>query len=435
MEITIDLKNYHSENSIFKRSAARGIIAKGDQYLLIYSKYGEYKFPGGGVESEEDIEEALIREVKEETGYQVIESSITSYGKVLERRKGITADIMEMESNYFLCEVEREVGNRKLDEYEKDYDYQIAWISLSEAINRNKSVIALEECPWVIRDTQVMEYLLGEKSRNKDILTHILSDIPEEMRNKIEGQGFTVDTIGCSGSHIFIFDNNLVLKVEGKNDISDGEYQMMRWLQGKLPVPEILHFYSDDRKNYLLMTKIEGKMACDPELMKDSSQVVRLLGKGLKKLWTVDMKECPRTINLDYKLKRAKERIINNELDLEHAETDTFTEQGFRNPMELYEYLENHKPLEEPVLIHGDYCLPNVFLYHNEVAGFIDLGLCGIGDKWQDIALAVRSLKHNLQDMDREEELQLLQNILFEELGIEADEEKIRYYILLDELF
>lgn len=48
MEITIDLKNYNSENSIFKRSAARGIISKGDKYLLIYSKYGDYKFPGGG---------------------------------------------------------------------------------------------------------------------------------------------------------------------------------------------------------------------------------------------------------------------------------------------------------------------------------------------------------------------------------------------------
>lgn len=435
MEITIDLKNYNSENSIFKRSAARGIISKGEKYLLIYSKYGDYKFPGGGAEPLEELEDTLIREVKEETGYKVIKTSVTKYGKVLERRKGETADVLEMESNYYLCEVEAEVGNQNLDEYEKEYNYQIVWMTLSEAIIKNKKVLDLDICPWVIRDTKVMENLLHENIRNNNILDGILSTIPDEMKKLIDGHGFTGDTIGCSGSHIFIFDNNLVLKVEEKREVSDGEYQMLRWLQGKLPVPQVLHFYSDGMKNYLLMTKVEGKMACDPEVMEDSIKMVRLLGKGLKKLWTVDIKECPRIINLDYKLKLAKERIISNKLDLEDAEADTFSEQGFKNPMELYEYLEKNRPQEELVLIHGDYCLPNVFFDKEDVAGYIDLGFCGAGDKWQDIALVMRSLEHNLFVIKREEELPLLRNIFFEELGIAVDEEKIRYYILLDELF
>ncbi|MBQ8395417.1 MAG: hypothetical protein IJX54_00285, partial [Oscillospiraceae bacterium] len=60
----------------------------------------------------------------------------------------------------------------------------------------------------------------------------------------------------------------------------------------------------------------------------------------------------------------------------------------------------------------------------------------GVGDKWRDIALCYRSLKHNFDgtyggkvytDFDAD--------MLFDALGIEKNEEKFRYYILLDELF
>lgn len=129
------------------------------------------------------------------------------------------------------------------------------------------------------------------------------------------------------------------------------------------------------------------------------------------------------------------ENIKNNQVCKEDLEPDTFGPEGFSNPMALYEYLQANRPEEENVLIHGDYCLPNVFFENQEVSGFLDLGYCGVGDKWQDIALAVRSLHHNLEEIGKEEEYQALYQIFFEELGIEAEEEKIRYYILLDELF
>lgn len=430
MEITIDLKDYKSENTVFKRNAARGIISKGDKYLMVFSKYGDYKFPGGGVEIGEALEETLIREVKEETGYLVIKDSIKRYGKVFERRKGAYEDILEMDSHYFLCEVDSEIGSRNLDAYEKEYDYQIVWISLAEAIEKNKKVTDLDICPWIIRDTKVMETLISEDYLKQEILPKL----PEEMKAFIEGQSYEVDLIGCSNSHIFIFNHDLVLKVEDKRDESDGEHLMLEWLQGRLPVPRIINFYSDGTKNYLLMTCLEGKMACDPYYMADGENVVRLLAKGLKKLWQVDITGCPRTINLDYKLKRAFENV-NNMAEIEDAEPETFGRNGFDSPMALYEYLKDHRPEEEPCLIHGDYCLPNVFFDIDKVAGFIDLGYCGVGDKWQDIALAVRSLRHNLKDINREEEFSALYKIFFEELGIKADEEKIRYYILLDELF
>lgn len=162
MNLTIDLENYIHGGSVFKRQAARAIIRKGSKYLLIYSKYGDYKFPGGGIKKGEEIRDTMVREVQEETGYIVIADSIKALGKVFERRKGEYEDIMEMESYYLNCDVESKVGCRNLDEYEKEYNYQIVRMTLQDAIENNKQVKDLDKCPWVIRDTKVMEFLVNK---------------------------------------------------------------------------------------------------------------------------------------------------------------------------------------------------------------------------------------------------------------------------------
>lgn len=426
MEIILDLKNYDKADTVFKRTAARAIIKREKEYLFIHSKYGDYKFPGGGVEKGESLEEAMIREVQEETGFQVKKETISFYGKVLERRKGHPEDIIEMDSHYFFCEVEKDNVDRKLDEYEEEYDYQIIWLPLREAIIKNKQMANFDVCPWVIRETKVMEKLLVEQ---------YLSEIPENMKKQVQRKSYVIDSAGCSGAHIILFDNNLVLKVEPKGNESDGEYHMMMWLQGRLPVPEVKGFYSDGKTNYLLMSKLKGNMACDSVIIKDTEKMVKLLAKGLKLLWQADINDCPRVINLDYKLEYALYRVNNNLIDLEDAEPETFGTDGFANPMELYEYLKDNRPEEEYVLVHGDYCLPNVFFDKDEVSGYLDLGRCGIADKWQDIALAVRSLEHNLEEVGNCEEFHKLYHLFFNELGLEPDEEKIKYYILLDEFF
>lgn len=165
MKIRLDLKNYNENQPIFKRTASRAIIRRGNEYLLVFSKYGDYKFPGGGVEDGESLEQAVIREVAEETGYVVIPQSIRYFGEAFERRNGIFGDIMEMRSHYFLCEVSDGIIDRKLDDYEEEYDYRVVWLSLEKAIERNKSGVDLEKCPWVTRELAVMEVVLSDLNK------------------------------------------------------------------------------------------------------------------------------------------------------------------------------------------------------------------------------------------------------------------------------
>ena len=83
-ELHLDLNNYDLTQSVFKRVAARGIIRANNNYLMIYSKYGDYKFPGGGLNQGETGEDALFREVQEETGYRVKIASVQYAGIVHE---------------------------------------------------------------------------------------------------------------------------------------------------------------------------------------------------------------------------------------------------------------------------------------------------------------------------------------------------------------
>ncbi len=86
---TIDLKNYDINGTKFERPSARAIIIKGGKLAMIHSlKYDYYKFPGGGIKSDEEKETALVREVLEEAGLCVKPKSIKEFGMVHRIQKG-----------------------------------------------------------------------------------------------------------------------------------------------------------------------------------------------------------------------------------------------------------------------------------------------------------------------------------------------------------
>ncbi|WP_159459717.1 APH(3') family aminoglycoside O-phosphotransferase [Scatolibacter rhodanostii] len=258
---------------------------------------------------------------------------------------------------------------------------------------------------------------------------------PSELEKIIGRLPFTINTTGLSGSKVLCFED-MVLKIETESEESNQEQDMMMWLADKLPVPRVLYSKTENGISYLLMSMIDGKMSCDEDFMKKPRALIESLAKGLKMLWSVSIVDCPYDNPLDSKLKFAEYRVLNNLCNTEDAEPETYGSNGFRSPKDLLSWLKRNRPVENVTFTHGDYCLPNIFLQGGEISGFIDLGGSGIADQYQDIALCYRSLKHNFSgkyggkqypdaDPDR----------LFDELGIMPDWEKIKYYILLDELF
>lgn len=259
--------------------------------------------------------------------------------------------------------------------------------------------------------------------------------VPSKIKSFIDKKPFTVDDIGMSGNQVLIFEE-MVLKIEDSSNAMQKQVEMMQWLEGKIPVPQVLAYEVENEKSYLLMSRMGGEMSCDTYYLEHPQILLEALACGLKMLWEVDVRDCPCTRDLDVVLQEARMQVENHLVDLENVEPETFGEGGFENPEHLLEWLENHRPSFEPVLSHGDFCLPNIFLENGQIAGFIDLGKTGVGDKWNDIALCYRSLKHNFDGTYGGEVYEDFNpDMLFEKLGIEPDWEKIKYYLLLDELF
>lgn len=262
----------------------------------------------------------------------------------------------------------------------------------------------------------------------------MLEQLPAALREMIGDRPFTRSTTGLSGAGVLMFDD-CVLKVAPHDQTSRREAQMMAWLQDKLPVPRVLHTAVENGKAYLLMSRLPGVMSCDERYMTRPHVLTGLLADGLKGLWQVDVRDCPCRFSLDDRLLLAEDNVRRGRCEVERVEPDTYGPGGFRDPAHLLQWLKEHRPPVDPVLSHGDFCLPNLFLQDGRVSGYLDLGFCAVADRYQDIALCYRSLLHNADGAYGATYPNVYPDRLFLELGMTPDWEKVRYYRLLDELF
>jgi len=247
---------------------------------------------------------------------------------------------------------------------------------------------------------------------------------------------FVKDTEGMSPARVYKLvgrNENLYLKTSGSQyhgttyDV-EREKDVMLWAQTKLPVPKVLHFEQYEGSNFLLMSEISGVAGNEYyDQHRDPLRMINMYCEGIKLFQSINTPDCPfdnsidnRLCELDYLLRHQLADV-----DSDHWEDDTL----FESPNELHAYLKTHRPNEELVFSHGDFGDSNIFIRNDQVSGFIDLGRSGKADKWHDIAFCVRSIKNDMGN--KKEYLDLFFNLL----ELEPDWEKIKYYILLDELF
>ena len=259
-------------------------------------------------------------------------------------------------------------------------------------------------------------------------------EIPSKIKEIIGERCGNLTNIGLSGASVYIYDD-MVLKIQEQSEESDREYDMMRWLQDKLPVPQIKEHAFANKLSYLLMSKCSGKIACSHEYMQRPMYQAEMLASALNDIWQVPWMYCPYHNTLEYKLIQAEYNVINNVVDIVDCNPETFSERGFKDSEALLYWLQNNRPEEELVISHGDFCLPNILFNNGTMTGLIDLGRSGVADKWCDIALCYRSIKDNFSGRYDHQWSGYSNQYLFDALQIKPDWEKIRYYILLDELF
>jgi len=143
--LVMDEKNYGSLTKEIRRAAVRGIIFKSGKLLMVKTKYGEVKFPGGGIERGERDIDTLIRETKEETGYDILTSTVKEFGCVEEKRESLnSARIWHQYSFYYFASVNDNPSSPSYTLKERRAGYQVVWTTLDEAIRLNKELLDRE---------------------------------------------------------------------------------------------------------------------------------------------------------------------------------------------------------------------------------------------------------------------------------------------------
>jgi aminoglycoside phosphotransferase len=123
----------------------------------------------------------------------------------------------------------------------------------------------------------------------------------------------------------------------------------LRWLAGRLPVPQVVAFDRVENADALLMTAVPGTDLAALAKSRPPAAVVEMLASALRAFHSVSAEDCP---------------------------------------------FEAYIPGE--TLVHGDACLPNIIIGDDGSDGYIDLGDMGVGDVEVDLSAAVWSLQYNL---------------------------------------
>lgn len=186
-------------------------------------------------------------------------------------------------------------------------------------------------------------------------------------------------------------------------------------LQGTgLAVPRVVHFQRIDDTEWLLMSALPGKNLVEAldEGLRPQAVVEAIAGAitrihATRPTWPEDINAIP------YRLEAARERV----------------RAGLADRTVLRRFEARYREPEERVFVHGDLCLPNLLVEDGALSGIVDWGRAGYGDPYQDLALAVRSLEHNLGPGDWGRRLG-------EACGLgELDCERLELWTSFDELF
>lgn len=148
----------------------------------------------------------------------------------------------------------------------------------------------------------------------------------------------TVWRLSAAGSSVFV----------KRAEHLDGERDRLAWLAGRWPVPDALGFFHELGDDWLVTRAVRGVPMSDASLGWAPQRVATTLGEILRGLHATDAAGCPF---------------------------------GERKP--------GH------VLVHGDYCLPNVLVEDGRLSALVDVGGAGLGNPETDLAAGVWTLQYN----------------------------------------
>lgn len=253
--------------------------------------------------------------------------------------------------------------------------------------------------------------------------------LPAKWRDGFAHASIEQQSIGESRADVFRVRRpgqpDLFLKSESASSVNElpDEINRLRWLmQVGQPAPHVLDTVTEGARHWLLMTALRGQDLASAAL--PPAKVIGVLATALRDLHRLPVAACPFDHRLETRLARARRHVDAGLVD----EADFDDERLGRSTSQVFAELLSNRPAQHDfVVTHGDACLPNFMVDGNRFTGFIDCGRLGIADRFQDLALAARSIARNVGEE--------WVAPFFRKYGVAPDAQRIKFYCLLDEFF
>lgn len=203
------------------------------------------------------------------------------------------------------------------------------------------------------------------------------------------------------------------------------EVGVLRWLDGQAGAARLVWAGEAAGRPAMLTAAIEGIAL--HELPPDQAQAGAVAAIGaLARLHALPPADCPFDERLAVKLAEARRRLSEGEIDL--ASLDPVFDGLSRE--DIWQALLARQPTSEDLVVtHGDASWPNFIFKPDGTVGLIDLGRAGVADRYQDLALFVRSAARNFPGLP-------IRALLAERYPAPAlSEERLEFYRLLDEFY
>lgn len=226
----------------------------------------------------------------------------------------------------------------------------------------------------------------------KILLRGLPEDVPNELKSLIYGAP-VYDTSSSPDAKVYFIDKDggLYLKRSDRGTLKR-EAEMTEYFFGKNMGAQVLGFVSD-RCDWLLTAAVEGEDGVSERYLNDPKRLCDTIAYELRRLHETKCDDCPVKDRTAQYLSFAENNYKTGAYD--KAQLDGRF--GFTSKDDAFDVLQEGKnALKDRVLLHGDYCLPNIILKNWRLSGFIDVGCGGIGDRHIDLFWAVWTLWRNL---------------------------------------
>ena len=155
---------------------------------------------------------------------------------------------------------------------------------------------------------------------------------------------------------------------------------------------EVLGYDSGD-VDLLLTSRVRGEDCTHADFLADGKRLCDTIATTLRELHEIDFSDCPIKNRMEEYIATVEENHRTGNYDTSHF-PDSFGYASAEDAIRVFK--DGKSALTDKVLLHGDYCLPNIMLDNWHFSGFIDLGNGGVGDRHIDLFWGAWTLWFNL---------------------------------------